>query len=365
MFKRYLCLCAMLVVPACCAFAAAPLNPEALQPVQTIIAAIDLEHPESSGAAEELLVKGGEELLPAINEVLAQTRAALKEAETTEAQLGKAPLLQAQVEVLDRAGIRLTWKINPPLLIAQWCKDHVAQLETIPMPPPMRITDTPVANNFPDYLFYVVRFRQYPVARILPPPLAASNVFVVSKDGTVELLKDQQGQETFFKAHLRIIMPGWLDTTPMMKHALYSWLRIAEEFAQDGMFRFTILEEKITVVQPQDENGKFPQRWFVSGEAVVEPTSGNSGSLEATLTFDGEWKLIGVEQTSTVKHGIRPICQATKLLDPDAIVRRMAEQDLLFMGRDAESYIMEQRAEAVPALQAAIDALWAKIVAQQ
>jgi hypothetical protein len=65
---------------------------------------------------------------------------------------------------------------------------------------------------------------------------------------------------------------------------------------------------------------------------------------------------------SKLKPGPRPICQATKLLDADAVVRKMAEQDLLFMGLAARDYLMEQRAAAGPELRQAIDRLWEQIV---
>jgi hypothetical protein len=46
-------------------------------------------------------------------------------------------------------------------------------------------------------------------------------------------------------------------------------------------------------------------------------------------------------------------------------VRRMAEQDLLYMGRAAREYLQEQRARATPELQRAIDRLWQRIVEQE
>jgi hypothetical protein len=64
-----------------------------------------------------------------------------------------------------------------------------------------------------------------------------------------------------------------------------------------------------------------------------------------------------------LKPGPRPICQATKLLDADPVVRRMAEQDLLVMGRAARPYLDEQRAKAAPELQKAIDRVWERICA--
>ena len=72
--------------------------------------------------------------------------------------------------------------------------------------------------------------------------------------------------------------------------------------------------------------------------------------------------LVNVSQTAHLKAGLRPICQATKLLDADPIVRRMAEQDLLILGRTAQEYLAVQRAKASPELQQAIDQIWQRIV---
>ena len=63
-----------------------------------------------------------------------------------------------------------------------------------------------------------------------------------------------------------------------------------------------------------------------------------------------------------LRPGIRPICQATKLLDRDPIVRRMAEQDVLVMGRAAKPYLDQVRATARPKLQQAIDRIWQRIL---
>jgi hypothetical protein len=74
--------------------------------------------------------------------------------------------------------------------------------------------------------------------------------------------------------------------------------------------------------------------------------------------------LTELDEIRQIKTGIRPICQATKLLDPDPLVRRMAEQDLRVIGRKAKGYLDAQRAKARPELQKAIDRIWQRIVAE-
>ena len=98
----------------------------------------------------------------------------------------------------------------------------------------------------------------------------------------------------------------------------------------------------------------------VSARVVV--MSGGSGMLGARLNFDRAGKLTAVSEEAKIRPGPRPICQATKLLDPDPVVRRMAEQDLLIMGRAAKPYLDEQRAKATPELRRAIDRVWQRIL---
>jgi hypothetical protein len=130
-------------------------------------------------------------------------------------------------------------------------------------------------------------------------------------------------------------------------------LRLTEEFTQDGFFKFSIPKESLTAVKP---NGA----WRASGKVVV--AQGGKGEITANLNFDEAGKLTKIEETNTVKPGVRPICQATNLLDPDPIVRRMAEQDILVMGRTAQEYLEEQRVKACPELKHAIDRIWQRIV---
>jgi len=82
------------------------------------------------------------------------------------------------------------------------------------------------------------------------------------------------------------------------------------------------------------------------------------------MTFE-DGKLAKVVEENTVKPGVRPICQATKLLDPDPIVRGMAEQCIVVMGSEAREYLLGQRAKASPELQQAIDRVWQRIIDEE
>src|SRR5262249_34082638 len=154
--------------------------------------------------------------------------------------------------------------------------------------------------------------------RVLPKGMKPSNVFAVqNKESKVEHLNGVKPMQDFFRSH-----------EPVVKNAkdartiLSAWLTLTQEFHQDGFFKFEILEKEFIV------EGDTPTK--VSGRVMV--TGGGNGQLSAELTFDKEGKLSNVMEKSTIRPGPRPICQATKLLDPDPLVRRMAEQDLLIMG---------------------------------
>lgn len=208
--------------------------------------------------------------------------------------------------------------------------------------------DEPAFNKvFADTTFIVARYRIYPIAREIPEGLKPSNVFAVRAD-TVQLIPDVPALEKFFRAHAKPVK-----SADDAKNALAAWLALAQEFHQDGMFKFEVLTKEFA-----DEKAEGGQ--LVRGRAIV--TQGGNGELNATLTFqDGQ--LAKAAETAKIRPGPRPICQATKLLDPDPIVRRMAEQDLLIMGRSARDYVLDQRSRATPELRDAIDRLWRKIEA--
>ena len=211
------------------------------------------------------------------------------------------------------------------------------------------ITEEPVVQTFPTYLFFSVVFRQWPIARLIPAPLQSGNVYAVSrdKDGQLHLFTDTKGLEAFFRSTL-----GPVQDDNRAKDAARAWLHLAPVFSQDGFYQF-VLQDDSTTVRAE------PPGRTVRGKVVV--MAGGNGEIAATLAFDAAGKLAHVSQTATLRPGPRPICQATKLLDADPIVRRMAEQDLLILGRAAQEYLAAQRAKVSPELQQAIDQLWQRI----
>jgi hypothetical protein len=215
------------------------------------------------------------------------------------------------------------------------------------------VADDPVAPAFPGHSFYVLRFRQYPVAVVPPTPLTTNNIFVVKPDGSVEHVGDVEALKRFFQTTLAPVR-----TEMEAKDAAKAWLRLAQEFQQDGFLQFTIRDDSMRIASTADGGLQ------ATGRAIVNQRGGNSGEIFAALTFNPAGALADVAETINIKRGIRPICQATKLLDPDPIVRGMAEQAILVMGKDAKEYLDEVRTTASAQLRQAIDLIWERIRAE-
>jgi hypothetical protein len=98
----------------------------------------------------------------------------------------------------------------------------------------------------------------------------------------------------------------------------------------------------------------------VRGHAAV--IAGGEGNIDMVMTLGAAGSFVNIYEKSAIRPGIRPICQATKLLDRDPIVRRMAEQDLLVMSHAAKPYLEKVRVTARPKLQQAIDRIWQRIL---
>ncbi|MSQ93068.1 MAG: hypothetical protein EXR98_00765 [Gemmataceae bacterium] len=196
---------------------------------------------------------------------------------------------------------------------------------------------------FPEHHMVIVRFRIYPVARIMPEGLSASNIFAVTKEGKLQHLKDAKTLEKFFRANHAAVK-----NDKEAKTLLAAWLTLTPEFHQDGMFKFEVMAKEFAY-----EDNK------ATGRATV--MQGGNGQVSAELLIDKEGKLAKATEKAAIRPGPRPICQATKLLDADPLVRRIVEQDLLIMGLSARDYLMEQRERATPELRQAIDRLWQQI----
>jgi hypothetical protein len=206
-----------------------------------------------------------------------------------------------------------------------------------------------IAKSIPGKLFYVLRFRQWPIAIALPPPLAANNIFVVDKNAQVELITSIENLKKLMQRNVH----GIVDVTAA-RRVVKSWLLLSQELAQDGMYQFEIPESGIARLESHE--------LIMCGKASVKPIGGNSGEINATICFSQNGDISLIKETQNLLQGMRPICQSTKLLDKDPIVRKMAEQDLLIMGKAAKPYLEEQRAKVSPELRIAIDKIWHRIL---
>jgi hypothetical protein len=214
------------------------------------------------------------------------------------------------------------------------------------------IADESVERALPGHAFFSVRFPRFPIARIPPPGLKSSNVFVVGKGGKARPLTTVVAVVALKKL-FKDKLPAQTSKVSQ-ENAAHAWVRLSQEFVQDGFYRFR-LEKDSTKVKDRKGGGH-------SATAKVVVMAGGNGTLTAVLNFDKSGKFESVKEESKIKPGPRPICQATKLLDTDPIVRAMAEQALLCMGRAAKPYLDEQRGKASPALKKAIDRIWQRIV---
>jgi hypothetical protein len=210
------------------------------------------------------------------------------------------------------------------------------------------VKDEAVGRAFPKYIFFGAYFRQFPVARLTPEGLSNANLYAVGPDGKAQLLKEQKDLREFFKANL-----GAAKEDDPAKDAARAYVRLTEEFNQDGFYKFAPQDDSTKAAKTDD--GK-----TAAARAVV--MAGGNGEIAATLTFDKDGQFKEAKESVNLKPGPRPICQATKLLDADPIVRRMAERDLIIMGRAAKPYLDEKRAKASPELQRAIDRIWQQIL---
>jgi hypothetical protein len=227
-------------------------------------------------------------------------------------------------------------------LVDQWLKDHGGTRYTI-----TPITDDYIGNTLPGSYFGVY-FQQWPIAIDPPQGLAPSNVFFVV-DQQVYYVTNPDDLKNVF---LAVVKP--VQTQDQALDVGRSWLRLSVQFSQDGYFRFS--------------DPVMHASTLATGEILVggreKVTSGGTGKLKVHMEFDASGDLADVVERRAIHAGVRPICQATKLLDPDPIVRRMAERDILVMGRAAKAYLDEQRARATPELRQAIDRMWKRIVAE-
>jgi hypothetical protein len=222
------------------------------------------------------------------------------------------------------------------------------KLDDLKAPKPAKleaIKDEAVTKTCPHHTFYGVFYAQYPIARELPEGLQYSMIFVVT-DGKATLIKDvKELEKTFIKAAAKC------DTEAKKKDAARAWLALSQNLHQDLFYKFKLMDDSTKV------DG-------TTATAKLMVAEGGRGELNATVTFDDKGQITKAGEESKIVPGPRPRCHATKLLDADPIIRRIVEDDLLYMGKAALPYLQEQHDKAAPELKKAIAAIMERISTQ-
>jgi hypothetical protein len=233
---------------------------------------------------------------------------------------------------------------DPAVAIEKWAGGNATASGAQPL------KDADLAKLFPEHTFYSLLFRMYPVAMMPPEPFKQHNLFAIDRKGGVAHMSTKEELEGWFRKHL-----GAVKDEAAAKSVMRAWMACAEYLVTDGMYHFTLAEDALIAE-------KIAKGLKASGRLDVAPGNGNRGTVSVTITFNADGKFDAVSQEMNLKAGMRPICQSTKLLDPDPIVRRMAEDSLRIMGADAFTYLMDQRARSIPELQQAIDRIMQQII---
>jgi hypothetical protein len=183
--------------------------------------------------------------------------------------------------------------LEPLAKANQQVKDELEKLK-VNGPRINPIVDETVAKVVGDYQFVAVIFSPYPVARPTPEGFKPDNIYAVNKDGKLKLLSDATDLEKLFAANAA---PAKDEKSA--KAALTAWLRLTQEFSQDGFFQFRVDADSLKVEKDGDS-------LKATGTNSVLPNNKDKGEIKATLTFDSTGKLIKVSETRDVQAGIRP-----------------------------------------------------------
>jgi hypothetical protein len=208
------------------------------------------------------------------------------------------------------------------------------------------LNDAATGKALPGLALFTVVFPQFPVARTPPEGLKAANVLAVDARGKVTLVTSAKDLEKLLSGHLPAA-----SSEAARKDAARAAARIGQELHNDGFYRFTLEDGSVKA------EGK-----SASARSVV--SDGGKGSYQVTLTFDEAGKVTKLEEKADLTPGMRPRCQATKLLDADPIVRALAEDSIRTMGRAASPYLADQYGKASGDLKRAIGHAWRRVMSE-
>jgi hypothetical protein len=146
-----------------------------------------------------------------------------------------------------------------------------------------------VGRTFPNFEFSGVYFAQYPLHVDPPEGLADSNMFWMDSDHNISYLTGPDDLALFFKANWGRIAPP--ETEDPLVDGAKTWLRLSQEFSQDGFFKFS---------EPMVE--------VVDGTAfgLVAVEEGGTGLIWVMMYVDIDGTLV-VEEGRDIHTGIRPL----------------------------------------------------------
>lgn len=198
--------------------------------------------------------------------------------------------------------------------------------------------------------WHFVHFREYPMAVMPRPPFKSRNVVRVDALGKMKMYAKR---EELNKEVTQLQMQMQQD---QVAEFAVNYLKLSTLFSQDGFFEFVYDKKTVKV----NDDGT------VVAIAPVVEKAGDMGALKVTFkcsrTQDaGALQIDSIKEEDTVQPGIRPVCQCTLLLDENPIVRKIAERDLLVMGRAAFPYMRQQMETAAPELRKEIERVWKRI----
>jgi hypothetical protein len=147
-----------------------------------------------------------------------------------------------------------------------------------------------VTTLFPDTEFCGVYFEQWPLQVEPPEGLAPSNVFYMNQgDPNLYYLTSPAELRTFFLENWPVVGAG--ANHGLLKDTAKTWLRLSQEFSQDGFYTFS--KPVVEVVG-------------TTAYGMVEVLEGGTGYIWVTITTGPTGSLTIVEDRH-IHRGIRPL----------------------------------------------------------
>ncbi|MCE5279851.1 MAG: hypothetical protein ABFD92_03445 [Planctomycetaceae bacterium] len=280
--------------------ATAPANDHA-RFIRDTLREVTLEKDDPYPAASKLASRGS-----AISSALAQALASPDQLAAAGEIPGAGPndprvelLTQLRMRALKMAATQITLGFDPIAAIARWAAardDDRPGGRTLPARV-VRLEIPVLQQVLPGYLFYQM---------IVPGPRVeygqgvwpSQNIFVVDEKARVWRIARPLTLQRFFG---RAMMPVRDMASARLTAA--AWAVLASVLANDGYYRFSNpVDDAAAIVMP---GGGYQASARTAAVAQSEG-GGDSGFLEATLTFDGAGHLTGVTQKNRLVPGERP-----------------------------------------------------------